>query len=413
MIKSDIQTQTPAVILGLSLTALGVIRSLGQKGIKVIALDYEKRQIASCSKYCKALLCPDPQKRGDDLLKFLISLQSKLHEQVVLISTSDEFVFFVSRHRKELSTGYRFRLPSSELIEALNDKREFYRIAVKNKIPTPKTFVPKCIEDLSGISRTLEYPCVIKPAFGYLFKDFHFKAVLIKNGHDLLEICRNIEKHIDKVLIQELISGSDSAQYSVAVYFNRNSELLASFTSRKIRQNPPRFGTGTYVASCSEPEIENQAVTFLKKLNYQGIAEVEFKRDSKDGIFKMLEVNTRFWTQNSLASRCGVDIPHIAYLDILEGVVGSPTQHKEIINWINFYEDVQACFGSSGYFNMGDVTLGDWLISLIYKKEHAIFSLGDIGPFVYSSKAFLSKLIMRMAGRWVKKNGRIPKSYDI
>jgi len=76
-----------------------------------------------------------------------------------------------------------------------------------------------------------------------------------------------------------------------------------SFSDIHIQKNKADSAgirTGTFVVACHEPEVEQIGISFLRKIEYKGIAEVEFKKDSRNGTFKMIEVNTRIWTQNNL-----------------------------------------------------------------------------------------------------------------
>jgi hypothetical protein len=44
---------------------------------------------------------------------------------------------------------------------------------------------------------------------------------------------------------------------------------------------------------------------------------VEFKRDHRDGRYKLMEINPRLWQWHGLATALGVDFTRIAYLDLL------------------------------------------------------------------------------------------------
>jgi predicted ATP-grasp superfamily ATP-dependent carboligase len=277
------------------------------------------------------------------------------------------------------------------VVELLNDKRAFYGVARRSNISTPKTFAPRSIDDVIDISRRIEYPCVLKPAFGYMYKHLHFKGTMARNSHELLGACKKLDEHMGSLLIQELVSGTDDNQYSLATYFNSDSQPLAMFTSRKLRQFPSHFGTGTFVASCVEVRVEELGISFLKKVHFQGAAEVEFKRDAKDGRLKMIEVNTRMWVQNSLALRCGIDLAYIAYVDMLGGKLDRTTQLQKEVKWLNFCDDFFACFGSSGYLAKREITLSNWLKSLMCKKEFALFCISDLKPFFIALKGCLIK----------------------
>lgn len=225
----------PAVIMGLSLTALGVIRSLGRKKIPVIGLDYQEGQIASYSKFCRTLLCcPDPEKTSSELLTFMRGLANKFQNKAVLIPTNDEFVLFVSRNREQLSMDFNFILTSSDVIETLNDKKKINQIAEENNIPVPRTFFLKEIVDLDTITKIIDYPCVIKPAYGYLYKYLKFKAIMVNNTTELMENYRKLHQYSNNMLIQEFVSGRDDEQYSLGAYFNADYEPIAIFTAKKF-----------------------------------------------------------------------------------------------------------------------------------------------------------------------------------
>lgn len=392
-IKKQHYNKPECVVMGLSITSLGVIRSLGRKGVKVIGIDHLKAQLGSYSKYCETLYCPEPQSDGNDLLVFLKNLGKELNLRGVLLSTNDSFILFLARNQSILKPYFKFLLPKKEVIEALNDKRRLYQMAKQIDIDVPRTFFPQTIEELIDISRKIHYPCILKPAYGYLFNQVEVKGIVAKERPQLLEGWRRLHSLGNQVVLQEFVCGDDDLQYSLATYFNQNSEPLTVFTARKLRQNPPEAGVGTLVESCKEPAIVELGISFLKKIGFIGIAEVEFKRQGKHGPFKMIEVNTRLWVQNSLAVRCGVDIPWVAYCDACElELKGNPHQKDSSIKWLNFSADFRGCFGSSGYLSKRKITFVNWMKSLRGPKEFAIFSDDDIFPFVKSLWTFLFSL---------------------
>ena len=49
------------------------------------------------------------------------------------------------------------------------------------------------------------------------------------------------------------------------------------------------------------------------RLGHTGLSQVEFKRDPRDGVLRLMEINPRLWQWHGLAAACGVDLPRIAY----------------------------------------------------------------------------------------------------
>ena len=64
------------------------------------------------------------------------------------------------------------------------------------------------------------------------------------------------------------------------------------------------------------PEVVGDALHLLRGFDYNGLSQVEFKRDLRDGRYKLMEVNARLWQWHGLATACGVDLPRIAYEDL-------------------------------------------------------------------------------------------------
>jgi len=76
-------------------------------------------------------------------------------------------------------------------------------------------------------------------------------------------------------------------------YVDEHSEPLAYFTARKILQFPDDFGTGCLVQSESLPELVEPTKRLWLALQYEGMAEVEYKHDPRTDEYRLIEINTR------------------------------------------------------------------------------------------------------------------------
>ena len=117
-------------------------------------------------------------------------------------------------------------------------------------------------------------------------------------------------------MVQELVPGGDDALYSVGSYLARDGQPLGVFCGRKLRQTPPGIGTCRVGEAVWVQEIVDGARRLLRSFGYHGLSQVEFKRDARDGRFKLMEINPRLWQWHGLAVACGVDLPRIAYADL-------------------------------------------------------------------------------------------------
>ena len=375
----------PAIILGMDITGLAIARSLGKHHIPIIGVDSNEFKIGSLSKYCDRAICPDPGKSESGFIDSLLKLGKTLPARGVLFPTNDEFVLSISKNRSVLDKYYVFSWPKGDIIETINDKLKFFLLAVEHGIVVPSTYHADNLDSLIHISKQIQYPCIIKPRFGYLFKKLKVKAVKCNKEQELIKHFQRIWSITGDIIIQELVTGNEDQQFSLCSYLNEDSEPLAVFTSRKIRQRPIGFGLGTLVESCYVPEILESGINFLRELKYCGISEMEIKKDARDGNFKVIEVNTRPWNQIGLAIRCGINFPLIAYRNLLGSNLGKVNSFfKPNVKWVWFGSDFYTSFGKFGYVPSGELTFKQWLRSLKGEKEYAIFAWDDPKPFLAS-----------------------------
>src|SRR5215813_6918852 len=98
------QQKTPGVVLlGSDFKALGVIRSLGQRGIPSVVIDNIPRA-AWFSRYVVRCFKWHTNMEDEEFITFLLNIGKKYHlEQWVLFPTQDEVVELVARNTALLS----------------------------------------------------------------------------------------------------------------------------------------------------------------------------------------------------------------------------------------------------------------------------------------------------------------------
>ncbi len=390
----------PAIVLGMTANGLGVVRSLARNGVKVYALDSYIHRPAMKTRYATCLSCPDVQKNPKAFSSFLLKLTDEVGGKAVLFPTSDAHNEYVNEYRNLLDPSLFFSISPKPVMDQLLNKKGQYEIAVRYGIPSPKTFFPETIEQIEKISQELKYPVILKglSTGNWRARFGDQKAVVVKTSQELIESYRSIHQigQIETIL-QEIIPGEDTRHYKICVYMNKAGEPLLTFTLQKIRQYPCDFGIGSSVISVWIPEIAEMGIKFMKKMGYCGVGSIEFKKDTRDEQFKMIEINPRLWAQNSLPEACGQNFAFTAYLDLLGEKVEAKAKFKEGIKWIALNVD-RASF--KGYLAQGRITWGKWLKSILTgRRTWAIWAMDDPMPFLTAIKfGFLpfEKVISRL-----------------
>jgi len=153
---------TGAIVVGGDFHGLGIVRSLGRRGIPVCVLD-DERSIAPYSRYVThAVRVPDLRDEARSVAALIETGERLGLEDWVVFPTRDETVAALSRHRAVLSE--RFRVPTAEwdAVRWAWDKRNTYRLAAQLGIPAPRTWYPRDVGELEALE--LELPVALKPA---------------------------------------------------------------------------------------------------------------------------------------------------------------------------------------------------------------------------------------------------------
>lgn len=385
-----------ALVIYTHIVGLAVIRALGRMGVPVYALNYSENEMGLYSKYVKGKVSvPDPRKNEADFISRLLELSGEF-EGSLLIPTDDYTVVILSKNKELLQSHYVVAVEDWALVQKLIEKQYTYELARSFGIPSPWTFVVQSGDEVKSIRDQLTYPCLIKPCEGHTFYD-HFKVKMFRaeNEVDLFARYRQIEPLGFKVMIQELIPGDDAQGVNYNSYFVNNVPI-AEFTAQKVRLEPPFLGSPRVLFSKRIPEILEHGRLLLQKLNYSGFSCMEFKKDRRDGIYKLMEVNCRNNLSGLLALSCGINFPWLQYRHLMYGEINSAASFKENIYWIDLDKDLLRFFISrkeEGY------SVKEYLLPYCKEKVFAISSIDDPLPYVMRVIYLLKLLFRKIAAR--------------
>jgi predicted ATP-grasp superfamily ATP-dependent carboligase len=321
----------------------------------------------------------------------LISLLSRLGEKLptpgVLLPTGDAYVLLLSRHEEMLARWFRFALADRDTLENLADKRRQFGVAARCGIPIPRTLAPESVEDLRRVPTEIGFPCIIKPAFSRLWRQHQAnqgrhgpaKLAVAETPAELLRQYARMNADDQGVIVQEQVEGPADRLYAVYAYCANKGEASALMIRREFRDWPVDYGNGSFSMSVSDPEVEALARRFFARTGYRGLANIEFKRDARDGEVKLIEFNVRGASQLALAVDSGVDLPFVAYCDL----TGAGTDNfrlslaREGVRWIDLGLDAQS---SREHRRRGNLRLREWVSDVLRARSFAYFARDDLRP---------------------------------
>lgn len=295
---------------------MGVLRALAEFEIEAMVLPNVDR-IAKRSRWYRPAPHAFDGLRPDELASRLETLPTG----TVLIPCSDQWTRTVGA----LPADTRLRYPASiaplAALDLLVDKAGFRATLERLGLPHPTTRVLNSITDLEAVPDSVLQSSFLKPVHSQqFFARFGVKAFRVAGKPD----ARNrLDQCIDagmEMMLQEYIPGPPTNHYFIDGFVDRHGVVRAMFARRRLRMSPPDFGNSTLMVTVQLSET-GDAPSTLKRLftdiKYRGVFSAEFKRDARDGVFNLIEVNARPWWYVEFAARCGVNVCKMAVDDAL------------------------------------------------------------------------------------------------
>jgi len=384
--SKKLKEPTPVIVLGCHKLGLGVIRALGELNIPIVGLCYNKMDMGYVSKYVKeTIYAPHPEKFEKQFINLLEEC-AKRFEGSLLLPSDDPTLLVVARNKELLERHYIVACTDREITERFIDKKFTYELAEQIGVPAPKTIVLRSDGDVGKYCEAIEYPCVVKPCQSHRYYEvFKKKMVRVENIDQMILAYQQASEFGIEMMLQELIPGDDTHGVNYNSYF-WDDECLVEFTAKKIRLGPPGFGTPCVLVSKYIPEIIEPGRKILRALGFYGYSCTEFKKDERDGIYKLMEINGRSNLSVLHALKSGINFPWITYNHLINGELPFSSDFKCGIYWIDSTKDF---FYSFQHYKQDRCSLFEYLKPYIKPHIFAIFNLKDIKPFIKRCFDFL------------------------
>jgi D-aspartate ligase len=384
-----------ALVVGADYRALAVVRSLGRRGIPVWVLRDGNDTLAARSRYARRHLPFPPDRDPEAQVACLLNLAREHQlDGWVLIPSRDGTAALIGNAHARLAERFRLTTPPWDMLRWAYDKRLTYALAERIGLPYPRTW-PVSVALDPGVS--LQFPVIIKPTVKEESNALTAaKAWRVDDARELTarlpEACQLVDP--DVLVIQEVIPRHGADQLSYAALC-RSGQPVASLTARRVRQYPADFGrASTYVETIVMPDVEEHAMAFLAECRFDGLVEVEFIRDPRDGTLKLIDVNPRVWGWHGLCGPAGVDFSYLAYRQARSLPI-EPTVAQPGVRWLRWATDVPTSLREIVH---RELALGPYLRTLVQRHESAIFARDDPGPALAELPMIAGRLMGRR--RW-------------
>lgn len=319
MVRVD-NTRTPAIAAGSGQTGLGTLRCLRLAGIPAFVAGPADDFVRHSRWYRPVPGLGWNGAPGPAAEAALLALP--LPRVVVIPGRDDTALWLADAINGPLGARVQASISSRATMEIVQDKEQFGRFLAAASIPHPRTFSIHSEADIAAIPFEDLDRVFLKPADSQHYQQtFGRKGDWAHSRDECLRLWHAADAQGLGAVAQEYIPGPADRHYFIDGFRDRQGALSGLFARRRLRISPPDFGNSSYCESIPLQEVAgalDSLTELLAKLPYRGIFSAEFKRDARDGVFRILEINGRAWWYVEFAARCGVNVVDMAWRDAQE-----------------------------------------------------------------------------------------------
>lgn len=278
---------------------LGLIRSLGEGGIRPIAIIKKgQSRLASKSKYISKLHLVDSIEEGYNIL---LNEYGNEKNKPVVFTTDDTITSYLDNKYDVLKDKFIFfNAGENGRITKYMNKDTINKLAEKYKIKTPKTWVVRTGE----IPDNLVYPVITK---AIISTKSHWKdeSFICNNEIELNRAFESIKS--EKIMIEQFIKKKNELcldGYSI----EHGQKVFYAIASNYINIIDNAYSNYMVVKNTYDKEIEQKLNKMFKDIGFEGIFSVEFLITENDELY-FLEINFRNSTWSYASTKAGMNLP--------------------------------------------------------------------------------------------------------
>ena len=248
--------------------------------------------------------------------------QFKENEFIYLPVSEKPTKYFYQYLKKHKPKRIKYLLPEEKFFDLCADKGRFQQFCESLNLPVPKSFSSNDLELLKKNFR----PVLLKPRSGQGSVGIRY----FETVQDL-EYLNNLS--LDGFIIQEKVICNK--QVTGAFFLCFEGKVLASYQHQRLRTFPPEGGVSVYSKIVESEEISAIGQELLKRMNWTGLAMIEFMFDEPSQQWKIIELNPRIWGSILLSAFSQSELlKKYIYLLIGENIKVKKLKTNSYIRWL-------------------------------------------------------------------------------
>ncbi|WP_445269831.1 carboxylate--amine ligase [Streptomyces sp. DSM 41634] len=269
----------------------------------------------------------DPE-APEALLECLTGVSERIGRQAVLIAMDDLSAIAVSRVAPMLRDRFRIPHQPDNLPARVADKAELSRLCSRWDVPHPETVIPASGAEAAEAAWRLGLPVVAKWSRPWLLPtgaDGLRSTTLVHTAAEARRLYERSAEAGSRLLLQRFLPAGPDTDWFFHGAFTRGGLPLLAGSGRKELSWPVRTGLTAVGRWLPDPAVEEAALRLAERLGYQGILDLDFRRD-EEGCFRLVDFNPRPGAQFRLfTDAAGLDVVQAMYMDLTGQRVPQPS----------------------------------------------------------------------------------------
>lgn len=348
-------------MFGGDVTGLAVVRALGRAGVTVL-VPQPAHPLVRGSRWHRPLHGAPREGSGGELAAWLGALP---YRRSVLFPCSDPWATTMAALPAAVSAAHVPVAPRNAALGRLVDKARFGEAVAELGVPAPRTVRARTAADLAALSDEELSGSFLKPVDSQAFTARHgAKGLRPADRTEAAGLLAALAAEGLEMVVQEFVPGPPDAHVFVDGYVDRAGTLRACLARRRLRMFPPGLGNSTLTETIRLGEVADTVAAverLFAGIGFTGLFDAEFKRDERDGVAKILEVNARPWWQLGLAAAAGLDLTLLAYRDAAGGEPPPSERYRVGVRWVHPVPDARAWWRSRGRDGNPGLPVRAWL----------------------------------------------------
>lgn len=315
------------VLLGTDVNVYGMARSFHEAyGISSVAIGKGRLGATSNSRIVSVEVVEPRLEEDDVFCDTLIRFAERYPKDMplLLVPCGDNYMKLLVRNQETLREYYRFTCVEEPLLMQLEMKESFYGLCEQYGFAYPKTLTVT-VNSYQTVDLPFSFPVVIKPSNSVAYWNCRFphkkKVFLAENKQEFDDILKAIygSSYQDHLIVQEYIPGDDSHMRVMNCYSGKDKKVRLIALGQALLEEHSPEGIGSYAAiiPTEDRQLARQMKAFLEDIGYVGFANFDFKLDSRDGQYKIFEMNPRQGRSSYFVTAEGYNLARYLVEDVL------------------------------------------------------------------------------------------------